>query len=117
MEQKQFHDIWRKAYDFRFLSAEDLEKDVTVEIEDVVLDEVKTARGTEQVMALKIKGAKKLVAVNKTNARTIASIAGSKDTTNWIGTKITLTVVQVNAFGQTVPALRVKKEFSNVKIN
>ena len=117
MEQTQFHDKWRKAFDFRFLSSEDLDGDVTVEIEDVVIDEVKTARGTETVMALKMKGAKKLFVVNKTNARTIASIAGSPNTGDWIGKKITLTTVQVNAFGLVVAALRVKKNFENVKIN
>lgn len=117
MEQKQFHDLWRKAYDFRFLSAEDLTGDVSVEIEDVVIDEVKSAHGTETVMALKFKGAKKMMVCNKTNARTIASITGSSNTGDWIGQKITLTTVQVNAFGSVVPALRVKKSFNNVKIN
>ena len=114
---EQFRDNWRKAYDFRFLSAEDLDKDVTVEIEDVVIDEVKSSHGNETVMALKFKGAKKMLVVNKTNARTISSIVGSPKTSDWIGHTITLTVVNVSAFGQTVPALRVKKQFNNVKIN
>jgi hypothetical protein len=58
-----------------------------------------------------------MMVCNKTNARTIASIAGSPNTGDWIGAKIVLTTVHVNAFGSVLPALRVKKSFKNVKIN
>jgi hypothetical protein len=46
--------------------------------------------------------------LNKTNAKTIATVAGSNYIEDWPGTNIQLYIAKVKAFGQTVDALRVR---------
>ena len=51
----------------------------------------------------------KLMAVNKTNARTISKVVGSKLMELWPGTKIVLHMRVVNAFGADHETVRVKQ--------
>ena len=52
---------------------------------------------------------------NKTNARTIAALYG-EDVSAWIGKKVMLYAVEVEAFGETKPAIRVKQQVPSEEV-
>ena len=105
---EQLNGSWRKNYDFRFLSGEDLEKEVTVTITKVAMEEVQTQNGKDKVMALHIKGTEKMIALNKTNNKTISKVVGSSKVEHWVGKKIIIGCEKVKAFGSVHDAIRVK---------
>jgi DNA polymerase III delta subunit len=107
---------WKKSFDYRFISAEELDKDTTVTISAVEQDEAFNGREKEAVTVLKFKGAKKGMILNKTNAKKISEVTGSPYIEDWIGCEITLTTATVSAFGQQVPAIRIKSNYKNVKV-
>ena len=106
MENLKGH--WKKNYDFRYLAGEDIIKDVTLTIKAVIKDEVESARGKEEVTALHFEETVKLMALNKTNSRTISKVVGSPMVESWIGKKIILTQKNVTAFGGEHQVIRVK---------
>ena len=108
---------WKKYFDYRFLSAEELTTDVKVQIDHVEIDEAFNGREKESVMVLKFVGKEKGIICNKTNAKVISKIAGSIKVEDWKGVEITLTTQTVSAFGQQVPAIRIKQDYSATKIN
>ena len=114
---KELTGNWKKHYDYRFLSAEELTRDVTVRIEKVVQEEAFNGREKEAVVVLMFAGKDKGVICNKTNAKTISKIAGSPNFEDWKGVDITLTTQTVSAFGQQVQAIRVKQDISGIKVN
>jgi hypothetical protein len=110
METTKTH--WKKLFDYRFISAEEIEKETTVTIEGIEQDEAFNGREKEAVTVLRFKGAKKGMILNKTNAKLISSITGSPFTEDWIGKQITLTTKKVAAFGQQVEAIRIKLDIN-----
>ena len=99
---------WKKNFDFRYLAGEDLTKDVTLTIKSVVHDEVESQRGKDEVTAIQFEETPKLMALNKTNSRTISKVCGSPLVEYWIGRKITLTQQNITAFGSEHQVIRVK---------
>jgi hypothetical protein len=83
-------------------------KDVTVTIEGVsqgVL--IGDGNKKSKKPAVAFVGAKKRLALNKTNAKTIAAMYGS-DTTNWVGKRITLYPTTTTFGRDTVECVRVR---------
>ena len=107
---------WKKLFDYRFVSAEELTGDTPVTIKSIDQDEAFNGKTKEEVTVLHFEEAKKGMILNKTNAKEISRIAGSQFIEDWIGVKIILTVKDVQAFGQTVPAIRIKQDYKNVKV-
>jgi hypothetical protein len=95
----------------KFLKAEDLEGDVTLTVDRCSLEEFKDrdTGKSQSKLVVYFKDQEKGLLVNKTNFKSIAEITGEEDTDNWAGKKITLTVIDVDAFGDVVAAIRVKK--------
>ena len=114
--EKEVTGSWKKFHDYRFLAAEDLTQDVKVTIDKVVTDEAFNGREKETVMVLKFIGKEKGIICNKTNAKRITRIVGSQKVEDWKGVEITLTTESVSAFGTTTDAIRVKEDFSNVRM-
>lgn len=103
---------WKKYFDYRFISAEELDgKEVILTITGIERDEVysPTARAKEKKAALKFKETEKLVILNATNARKITEILGSAQVETWFGKRICLYPLAIQAFGQNVDAIRIKK--------
>ena len=103
---------WKKFFDYRFISAEELDgKEVILTIAGVTTDEVysQSARAKEKKAALKFKETDKMVILNATNARAITTILGTPQVENWTGKRICLYPVAIQAFGQNVEAIRIKK--------
>ncbi len=89
----------------RYLNAADLKgRSVRVTIERV--DDVKFRDGTRKLV-LSFEGARKQLAVNKTNLRAIIAAFGTSETEQWIGQRLTLEPRKVDFGGQLVDAVRV----------
>jgi len=97
-----------EVFPSKYLKAEDLEGDITVTIENVALEGLKDQAGREvdKPVAFFEEYEKGLI-LNKTNWAMIAKQFGD-ESDDWKGKKITLTVIDVDAFGEVVSAIRVK---------
>jgi len=107
-----------------YLGAHDLGgKDATLTIRKVVVEELRTERGSEKKPVLffeetKTKAEKagtpeKRLVLNRTNAKSIAEIHGP-EVNDWAGKQITLFATKVDAFGKSVDALRVRPDVVEV---
>ena len=98
---------YNDAFPSRYIKASDLQgKTPTVTIDHVSLEAV--GRDKDQRWVAYFINKDKGLVVNKTNARTIATIANSPDTDEWGGVQIQLFVAQVDFAGDTVEAIRVR---------
>lgn len=99
----------------RFLKAEELEADLNVIITSVKSETLKGQGGKpdETKPVAYFEEVEKGLILNKTNFANIAKITGEDDDKNWGGKKITLTVIDVDAFGDVVKAIRVKEAKSS----
>ncbi len=92
-----------EAFPSRFLKAEDLDVPVT----DKILDVRQELVGDDSKIVAHFVKNKPLVC-NKTNARMMASLAGSDDTDDWNGTLVELYRATTEFKGTTVPCVRVR---------
>ena len=92
----------------KYLKAEELDDDVQVTIKSIVLEELEQKDGTkaEKPVCYFEEGPKGLI-LNKTNWALIAKQHGD-ESDDWSGKKVVLTVIDVDAFGDVVSAIRVK---------
>lgn len=98
-----------EVFPSKYLKAEDLDGDALVVIEKVVMETLtdpQTKKDSEKPV-MYLKDVDKGIILNKTNWALIAKQHGD-DSDNWVGKKITLTVTDVEAFGDVVSAIRIK---------
>lgn len=100
----------RKLFDKAYIYAYDLEgRDVTVTIERVIGGTlVGTGGKSNKKPIVFFKGTEKGLALNITNARTIAGLYGGFDSETWIGKKITLYATTTSFGSQTVDCIRIR---------
>lgn len=101
---------WKKAFNPNYIGAWSLDenKDLIVTIKSAGKEPVMGSDGKEEeCLVIHLEGQKPMIC-NKTNAKTISIVAGSPYLEEWAGKKIQLFVTPVRAFGETVPALRVR---------
>jgi hypothetical protein len=101
---------YKKMFDDKeFLYAFDLDgRDVTVQIESVRPGEIAGEQGRKtKKPVLSFVGAKKKLAINRTNGKIIASLYGT-DTDDWRGKWITLYPTTTAFGGDTVECIRVR---------
>ena len=108
MEEKVTH--WKRLTDPNYIGAEILQpgQELTLVIERVVKEQVKSADGTNECIVAYFKGAKKGMILNKTNCKIISKRLDSPYIEQWVGKSITIYAAKVRAFGEMVEALRVK---------
>lgn len=95
------------AFPSNYIKASDLEgRAVNVTIREVKTEQVGQNKDTKPV--LYFDGKTKGLVLNKTNARKIASIAGSADTEDWTGLQIAIFPTETEFAGETVDCIRVK---------
>ena len=87
--------------------------ELVVTIEKSVKEMVQNGDKKEEAMVIYLKGQKPMI-VNSTNAKSITAALESPFIEDWAGRQITLHVVKIKAFGETVDALRVRKEAPKV---
>jgi hypothetical protein len=116
---------WRALMGKTYLVAEILNgKEATMTIgtakkEPVIkIQETKKQRKEvfEDKLVLRFKGTDFKLVLNVTNAETIANVLGSGYPVDWIGQQITLYPIQGKFFGEEKEAIRIKQDFSNVKM-
>lgn len=101
-----------------YLGAHDLTgKDVVLTMRRIIVEDLKTERGTErkpvlyfvetQKKAEKDQTDEKRLVLNKTNASTIAGMYGP-ETNAWQGKRITIYAAKVSAFGKDTDAIRIR---------
>lgn len=96
--------------DSRFLKAPDLKgRKIGVRIEAVTTEDFKELNGNlKRQIVLKFFGAQKLLGLNKTNTKMIASMYGD-ETDKWIGKEIQLYPTKTqNQHGQIVDCIRIE---------
>lgn len=103
---------YKKMFDDKeHMFAYDLDgRDFTLQIERVTAGELEGEKGRKSKKPIiSFVGAKKKLAINKTNGKTIASLYGS-DTDAWAGKWITIYPTTTNFGGETVECIRVRNE-------
>lgn len=100
---------WRSMTDSDWLRAYDLQgKDFTVTIDRVVAGEVTGEKGkVTRKPVLYFRGAKKPLAANSTNCRTIARMYGN-DCDAWAGKQVTLFVSTTKKDGEEMECIRIR---------
>jgi hypothetical protein len=94
------------AYPGNYLKADDLQgRQILVTIDRVQLEEMSNDKKKKPVCYFK--GKSKGLVLNKTNFCMIGEIAGTDETDEWGGNKITLKVAKVDFQGKRVDAIRV----------
>jgi hypothetical protein len=99
----------------RFLKAGDLNDDTLVTIKLVAIEVMNRADGTEDdkpVVYFNEFG--KGLVLNKTNWRAIVELCGD-ESDGWIGEKVVLTTIRIDAFGKAVDVIRVVKSVRGAK--
>lgn len=95
-------------YDSAFPSKYIKSSDLNGQRFDLVIDLVQMeTMGNDSKLVVYFAGKKKGLALNKTNANMIAEIAGTDETDNWRGVKITLYGAKVEYQGKRVDGIRV----------
>ena len=92
---------------YELLNADGTTNEMVVFIEGAKKEELKNAE-KNQGLVLYLKGQKPMI-VNSVNAKSISAATSSEFVEDWNGKPITLYVVKIKAFGETMDALRVKK--------
>jgi hypothetical protein len=91
----------------RYLKASDAAEPVTLTITGVAQEKMKNRDGDEESKpVISFQEVEKPMVLNRTNAKTIAELYG-ETIEEWVGKKIILTSVDVDAFGETTAALRI----------
>jgi hypothetical protein len=103
---------WKKLVNPSYIGAYSLEengeyKNKVVTITKVEKLPVQGADGkAEDCVVASLQDEKPFI-LNKTNLKTIESVAGTPDVDKWVNLRIELTVKKVRAFGETTDALRI----------
>ena len=111
----------RLLFPHDYLSAADLRgRDVPMTIARVIMDDLKTDRGTEKKPVILFEELEKKRArgetcphkwvLNKTCAKSIAKAIGTWETDEWVGKRIALFPTTCLAFGQQVDCIRVREK-------
>ena len=102
------------AFPSNYLKASDLgDKQPIVTIDRIEVEPI--GRDKEIKPVLYFQGKEKGLVLNKTNAKKIAEITGSKDTDDWAGCQVKIYATETEFAGETVECIRVKAPGAAVK--
>jgi hypothetical protein len=91
----------------KYLKASDAETDLTLTVSRLAKETMKNRDGQdEEKYVIFFAEQEKGMVLNKTNKNTLVDLYG-EETDDWIGKKVILTAVDVDAFGETQAALRI----------
>jgi hypothetical protein len=106
---------WKKLVGKSYLTGEDLgDKEVTLTINEVSLQEVRNQKGKENKPVATFVGTEMKLVLNVTNLRTIARNLGSKFIEDWAGQQITLIPKKGRFFGEQQTVVRIKSDKSKI---
>ncbi len=102
------------AFPSNYLKASDLgDKSPLVTIDRVEVEPI--GRDKEIKPVIYFQGKEKGLVLNKTNAKKIAELAGSKDTEDWAGCQVRIYATETEFGGETVECIRIKAAGALVK--
>jgi len=108
---------WRKVAGKEYLVGEQLDgKDVTLTIKSVVKETLQNAKGKEVKPVITFEKTDLKLVVNVTNMKAIAKVLGTPFIEEWAGQQITLTPVKGTFFGEEQEVVRIKQNYSNIKV-
>lgn len=109
--KKEITGNWKKNFDYRFISGEDLlNADATLTIKAVGIDEAFNGKSKDDVVVVEFEETEKMIVLNKTNAKMLTKRTQSVNVEDWKGYKVTLYCDTVSAFGQQVFAVRIRDD-------
>lgn len=95
------------AFPSNYLKASDLgDKSPVVTIDRIEVEPI--GRDREMKPVIYFQGKDKGLVLNKTNAKKIAELTGSKDTDDWSGCQIRIYATETEFAGETVECIRIK---------
>jgi hypothetical protein len=95
------------AFPSNYLKASDLgDKQPVVTIDRVEVEPI--GRDREIKPVIYFQGKEKGLVLNKTNAKKIAELSGSKDTEDWAGCQVRIYATETEFGGETVECVRIK---------
>lgn len=95
------------AFPSNYLKASDLgDKSPVVTIDRIEVEPI--GRDREMKPVIYFQGKEKGLVLNKTNAKKIAELTGSKDTDDWTGCQVRIYATETEFGGETVECIRVK---------
>lgn len=106
-------DHWKTHFDYEYLGSHNLKEgeEVIVEIEKVVDEKVfvpgENAEKVKLVVHFRGQEDYKMI-LNVTNAKTLERLFSTPNVSEWPGRKIQIYAADVNAFGQSMKALRIR---------
>jgi hypothetical protein len=100
-----FPSNYLKAEDDMFENGE-----VIATIKDVKLETLTSQKGEEDKPIMFFKEYEKGLVVNKTNWKVCEKLFAANDSDKWLGERVILTTVDVDAFGDVVRAIRIKNQ-------
>jgi hypothetical protein len=94
----------------KYLKAADLQgKEAIVTITGVKVEDLQMTNGAkESKYVITFAGTDKMLVLNKTNAKAIATVLNEKRAVHWTGQKITLYPTTCDSFGKKADCIRVK---------
>jgi len=109
---------WRKLLKTKYLVGDEIGKEITVEIESFETEKVFDKKEQHEVDKLVIyfKGGKKGMIVTPRKAKDISRVTGTSFVEDWVGKKITIYPKNEKHFGEIIPVLTVKQDFSQTKV-
>jgi hypothetical protein len=103
------------AFPSNYLKASDLgDKSPVVTIDRIEVEPI--GRDKEMKPVVYFQGKEKGFVLNKTNAKKIAELTGSKDTDDWHGCQVRIYATETEFAGETVECIRVKAAASAQKV-
>lgn len=109
---------WKKSFDSPYLGSWDLEdyKETTLTIKDAKSEMTKDLKENSIKNIVYFEENYKPMIVNSGNSKVIKNICGSPYLEDWTGTRITLYVKEVKAFGELHDALRIREKTKELPI-
>lgn len=101
---------WKKLHNPDYFGAYCIDegKDLTVTIDRVTQEDVTGSDGKKETCTVAYLKDHKPLILNVTNAKMIEKVLASPYVEDWSGKRVTLYVTNVKAFGDVVPAVRVR---------
>jgi hypothetical protein len=92
----------------RWLRATDIDDELEVQVRHISKEILTGKDGQEEKFVMWFQGLQKGLVLNKTNALKMGEIFGADDYREWANQRIVLYSTQVEAFGETVQAVRIR---------
>jgi hypothetical protein len=92
-----------------YLKHEDLQgRAVRLTVEEARIEEIKGDKGDEKKLVVRFMGKDKGLVLNRTNADTLADLAGTEDYEQWEGVQLVLYPDKTKFGGKTVDCIRMR---------